>query len=267
MSRHEAPDHVRSADGTRIAFWRSGEAKPVVCVHGVMTDHRHWDAVRPLLEDVAGVVAIDRRGHGASEPGPATYSLAEEVADLAAVIEACAGRVDVLAHSYGGLVALEAALLDLPIDRLVVYEPTIDHDPTFPDVVARVSELVERGQMERAAESLLVERAGVPADELEAARELPLWPILLQGVEVMPREGQAIVDYRFEPERFADLETSTLVLTGEQSPEHVHEAMRALHGALPQSELRMLTGQEHVAAQTAPDLLAAEILRFGGVSG
>ena len=262
MSRGKALDHVRAADGTRIAFWRSGEAKPLVFVHGVSVDHSHWDAVRPLLEDVVSVVAIDRRGHGGSEPGPATYSLAEEVADLAAVIEACAGRVDVVAHSYGGLVALEAALLDLPIDRLVVYEPSIDDDPAFPDVLARVTELVGRGQTERAAETLLVERAGVPTDQVAAVRELPLWPIVLRGVEVLPREGRAIVDYRFQPERFAELEPPTLVLTGEQSPEYRHEAMRALAGALPHSELRMLAGQDHVAAQTAPDLLAAEILRF-----
>ena len=257
-------DYVRSADGTRIAFLRSGEGKPLICVHGVSVDHLHWEAVRPLLEEVASVVAMDRRGHGASEGGPATYSLADEVADLAAVLEASAGRADVVAHSYGGLMALEAALLDLPIDRLVVYEPSIDYGPTFPDVLARVTELVGRGLMERAAETLLVELAGVSADSLAAVRELPLWPIILQGVAVLPREGRAIVDYRFQPERFAELATPTLVLTGEQSPGYVHEAMRALDGALPDSELRVLAGQDHVAAQTAPDLLVGEILRFWG---
>lgn len=264
MSRSKPPDHVRSADGTGIAFWRSGEGKPLVLVHGVMVDRVHWDAVRPLFEDVASVVAIDRRGHGDSEPGPATHSLADEVADLAAVIEVCASRVDVVAHSYGGLVALEAATLDLPIDRLVVYEPSTDEDPTFPDVLARVTELVGQGQTERAVETLLVERTGVPADALAAVRELPLWPILLQGVEVLPREGRAIADYRFQPERFAELTIPTLILVGEESPAWRHEAMRALDEALPDSELRIIAGQGHHAAQTAPDLLTAEIFGFLG---
>lgn len=57
---------------------------------------------------------------------------------------------------------------------------------------------------------------------------------------------------------------STLVLTGEQSPVSRHEAMRALDGALPDCEPRILAGQGHVAAQTAPDLLAAEIFGFWG---
>lgn len=262
ISRGVTLDHVRSTDGTKIAFWSSGEGKPVVCVHGVVTDHTHWDAVRPLLDDAARVIAIDRRGHGESEPGPVGYSLLDEVADLAAVIEAAGDRVDVVAHSYGGLVALEAVLLDLPVDRLVVYEPSIDDSPAFSDVVARVTRLVEQGKMERAAETLLVERAGVPPDALESVRELPLWPIVLHGIEVLPREGRVIVNHRFRPARFAQLQLFTLVLVGEQSPEYRHEAVRALDKALPRSQLRVLPGQDHVAAQTAPGLLAAEIRSF-----
>jgi pimeloyl-ACP methyl ester carboxylesterase len=261
---HPTVDHIASADGTKIACWRSGAGKALVCIHGIMVDHSHWDAVRPLLQESVGVVAIDRRGHGSSEPGPASHSLADEVGDLAAVIAACEGRVDVLGHSYGGLVALEAATLGLPIDRLVVYEPSIDDDPQFPDVLARVTELVERGQKELATETLLIERTGLPADQVEAVHALALWPILLEGVEYLPREGRAILDYRFRPERFADLRIPTLVLVGEQSPAYRHDAVRALDEALPHSELRVLAGQEHVAAQTAPDLLAAEILRFLG---
>lgn len=264
MSRSAGSDRVRSADGTSLAVWRSGEGKPLVCVHGVVTDHSHFDAIRPLLEDVASVVAFDRRGHGDSERGPAAYSLADEIDDLTAVIESCAGRVDVVAHSYGGLVALEAALQGLPIDRLVVYEPTIDNDPAFPDVLARVTRFVEQGEMERAAETLLVERAGVPADALPTVRELPLWPIVLQGIEVLPREGRAATDYRFEPERFDALAIPTLVLVGETSPAFRHDAMSALDAALPVSELRVLAGQDHVAAQTAPDLVTTEIRTFLG---
>ena len=263
MSRSAGSDRVRSADGTSLAVWRSGEGKPLVCVHGVVTDHSHFDAIRPLLEDAASVVAFDRRGHGDSARGPAAYSLAHEIADLSAVIESCAGHVEVVAHSYGGLVALEAALQqELPIERVVVYEPTIDNDPAFPNVMARVTRLVEQGEMERAAETLLVERAGVPADALPAVRELTLWPIVLQGIEVLPREGRTAIDYEFRPERFAGRSIPTLVLVGETSPAFRHEAMRALDAALPVSELRVLVGQDHVAAQTAPDLVATEIRRF-----
>jgi pimeloyl-ACP methyl ester carboxylesterase len=257
-----AAEQVRSSDGTRVALWRSGHGRPLVALPGVTIDHTAWDGVRPALEQVVELIAVDRRGHGASDHGPAAHSLDQEVADLAAVVAACSPPVDVLGHSYGGLVALEAARLGLPIRRLIVYEASIDDDPDFPGVVERVAALVEHGETERAAETLLVERSGVPPEALAAVRELPLWPIVLRGVQVLPREGAAILGYRFDAERFAQLTIPTLVLFGAESPGWRHEAMRALHSALPNSELRILADQGHLATHTGPEQLAGEILSF-----
>ncbi len=257
-----ALERATSADGTSIAIWRSGKGPPVVALHGVTIDHTAWDGARPMLEHVRTLLAVDRRGHGASGEGGAEYSLAHEVADLLAVLARLEEPADVLAHSFGGLVALEAARCSDRIGRLIVYEPSIDDDPDFPGVVARVAELVGRGEDEQAAVTLLVERSGVPRDAVEAVRELPLWPILLRGVQVLPREGTAIVDYRFDPSRFQRLATPSLVLIGEASPGWRHEAMARLQATLPQAELRTLAGQGHLATHTAPELLAEEIVSF-----
>jgi pimeloyl-ACP methyl ester carboxylesterase len=257
-------ERVAAEDGSSIAVWRSGAGPPLVAVHGVTIDHTAWDGILALLDTVYTLFAVDRRGHGASEYGGPGYSLECEVTDLLSVLESFDAPVDVVAHSYGGLVALEAAVLSQRIARLVVYEPSIDDDPDFPGVVERVRALVEQGREEEAAVTLLVERSGVPADAIDAVRELPLWPILLRGVRVLPREGAAVVGYRFEPQRFGSLETPTLVLVGEQSPDWRREAMDALHAALPDSELHVLAGQGHLATHTAPETLAAEILGFLG---
>jgi len=257
-----ALERITSADGSSIAIWRSGEGPPLIALHGVTIDHTAWDGARPRLERARTLLAVDRRGHGASEEGGADYSLAHEVADLLAAVTLLDEPVDVVAHSYGGLVALEAALITDRIGRLIVYEPSIDDDPEFPGVVARVTELVSRGEDEQAAVALLVERSGVPAGAVDAVRELPLWPILLRGVQALPREGAAVVGYRFDPSRFHRLATPTLVLLGEESPGWRHEAMIRLQTALPQAWLRILAGQGHLATHTAPDLLAEEIVSF-----
>jgi pimeloyl-ACP methyl ester carboxylesterase len=262
MTIEPASERVRSADGSSIALWRSGRGRPLVALHGVTIDHSAWEGVRPALERVATLIAVDRRGHGASDQGPAAHSLDQEVADLAAVVAACPSPVDLLAHSYGGLVALEAALQGLPIGRLIVYEPSIDDDPDFPAVLDRIAALVDQGQTERAAETLLIERSGVPADAIAAVRDLPLWPIVLRGVQVLPREGAAMIGYRFAPERFAELTIPTLVLLGAESPGWRGEAMRALHSALPNGELRILADQGHLATHTGPEALAGEITSF-----
>jgi pimeloyl-ACP methyl ester carboxylesterase len=257
-----ALERIASADGTSIAIWRSGEGPPLVALHGVTIDHTAWDGVRPRLERARTLLAVDRRGHGASERGGADYSLAHEVADLLAVVALLDEPVDVVAHSYGGLVALEAALTSDRIGRLIVYEPSIDDDPEFPGVVARVAELVSRGEVEQAAVTLLVERSGVPPDAVDTVRELPLWPILLRGVQALPREGAAVVGYRFDPSRFRQLAAPTLVLVGEESPRWRHDAMTRLQATLPEAELRILAGQGHLATHTAPELLAEEIGSF-----
>jgi pimeloyl-ACP methyl ester carboxylesterase len=262
VSAEPARGEARSADGTAIAFWRSGHGRALVALHGVTIDHTAWDGVRRALEQVATLIAVDRRGHGASNWGPAGHSLDQEIADLSAVSATCPPPVDVLAHSYGGLVALEAARRGLPVHRLVVYEPSIDEDPGFPAVVDRVSALVDQGEIDRAAETLLVERSGVPAEAIATVRESLLWPIVMRGVQVFPREGAAVVGYRFEPERFGQLRVPTLILVGEASPSWRHDAMRALQAALPRGELRILAGQGHLATHTAPEMLAGEIIDF-----
>ena len=56
---------VRSADGTQIAFRRSGSGPPLVLVHGSTADHTRWAGVLPDLERAFTVIAMDRRGRGA----------------------------------------------------------------------------------------------------------------------------------------------------------------------------------------------------------
>jgi pimeloyl-ACP methyl ester carboxylesterase len=253
---------LESGDGTSIALWRWGSGPPLVALHGVTIDHTCWDGMRPAVESRRTLIALDRRGHGASELGREPHALDQEVQDLLGVLEALEPPVDVLGHSYGGLVALETALVSDRIGRLILYEPSIDDDPDFPGVVERVGSLVSAGRDEDAAVTLLVERSGVPPEAIDAVRELPLWPIVLRGVRVLPREGAVVVSYRFQAERFAGLSNPALVLFGEQSPPWRRRAMEALDAALPNGRLHALPGQAHLATHTAPELLAAEILAF-----
>lgn len=255
---------VRSPDGTSIACWEAGRGPALVALHGVTIDHTCWDGLRAQIERQHTLVAIDRRGHGASALGGSEYSLEREVEDLLSVLENAEEPVDILAHSYGGLIALEAALRTRRVRRLVLYEPSIDDDPDFPHVLERISALVASGDNDQAVETLLVERSGVPPEAIDAVRVLPLWPILLRGTQVLPREGREITAYRFDGQRFSELTVDTMILVGSESPAWRHRAMDALDAALSHGELQALPGQGHVATQTAPELLASVTLSFLG---
>src|SRR5918999_1087397 len=104
---------VRSKDGTPIACWRSGEGPPLVFVHGMAVDHRKFDlTVAPWLQRHFSVWAIDRRGRGASGDS-GSYAVEREFEDVAAVVDAIGGPVDVFGMSFGATVALGA----LPLAR------------------------------------------------------------------------------------------------------------------------------------------------------
>jgi hypothetical protein len=51
-----------SRDGTRIAYWRTGDGPALILVHGTTADHSRWETVLPLLEPHVTVYAMDRRG-------------------------------------------------------------------------------------------------------------------------------------------------------------------------------------------------------------
>ncbi len=113
---------VTSRDGTPIAYERSGEGPPLVLVHGMTTTHRSFELVLPELQEHFTVCAMDRRGRGGSGDG-ADYSLEREVEDVVALIDSTEGQVGLLGHSYGAILALEAALRRTDrVRRLVLYE-------------------------------------------------------------------------------------------------------------------------------------------------
>src|SRR5687768_14900680 len=113
---------VTSRDRTRIAFWHRGSGPPLLLVHGATASHATtWRLVLPELERRFTVYAMDRRGRGGS--GDAVeYHIQREAEDVVAVIQSIDAPVNLLGHSYGGLCAIEAALLTNRIQRLLLYE-------------------------------------------------------------------------------------------------------------------------------------------------
>jgi pimeloyl-ACP methyl ester carboxylesterase len=264
-SRVERQDVVIAADGTPLAWWRSGDGPPLLLLHGTSADHRRWQPVLPALESHFTVYNLDRRGRGGSGDAD-TYDLAIEFADVTAAVEAIGGPVDVIGHSYGGLCALEAApALGSRLRKLIVYEPPMNVTPVplaSPAVIAQLEALLAAGDREGIVTSLMRDLVGVPPADLERMRTLPVWQARLGAAPTIPRELRAVLDYRFDPARFRTITTPTLLLLGGASPLNVQAATRAIADAIPNGHVVVLPGQGHVAMDSAPELFVAEVLRF-----
>jgi pimeloyl-ACP methyl ester carboxylesterase len=105
-------DRAVPGDGVRLHArdW-GGSGQAVVLLHGLASNARIWDGVAPRLAGAGlRVVALDQRGHGASDQPGSGYDFASVGRDLSSALAALGIERPVLAgHSWGANVALQFA--------------------------------------------------------------------------------------------------------------------------------------------------------------
>lgn len=119
-----------TSDGTAIAFQRRGESNPgpvVVLHHGFAASaNSNWEApgvVQAFVDAGRSVLAIDARGHGASDKphDAALYGERRMARDLTELLdELQIEEVDLFGYSMGAVVALLVASTSARVRRLVI---------------------------------------------------------------------------------------------------------------------------------------------------
>ena len=92
---------------------------PLVIAHGLFGSGRNWGVMAKRLSDTRRVISLDLRNHGSS-PWQDDHSYPTLASDLAELIVSIGGPVDLLGHSMGGKAAMVAAVLGVPIRRLII---------------------------------------------------------------------------------------------------------------------------------------------------
>ena len=123
---------ARSApvDGFSLAYDRSGAGDPVVLLHGWPGDRTDYQALVPLLEGDAEVVALDLRGFGASDKHPAppaeAYSAPAQARSVLGLVDELGLTDPVLAgYDIGSRIAQAAALAAPGRVRALVISPPL----------------------------------------------------------------------------------------------------------------------------------------------
>ncbi|MGD9894845.1 MAG: alpha/beta fold hydrolase [Dehalococcoidia bacterium] len=263
MTAAQQTGQIRSPDGTPIGYRRTGAGTPLVLVHGGAADGTRWGSVLPALEERFIVYAVDRRGRGLSGD-TSTHSIAQESDDIGAVVNSIGGPVDLLGHSYGALLALEAARRSDSVRRLVLYEPPIPTGTPLYSAATldRMQALIDAGERDAMLATFFRDVVGMPEDELSLIRAQPVWQARVAAAHTIPRELRSIDRYDFKPERFKGMRTPCLLLFGGDSPAFLKDATAAVRTALSASRIAVMPGQQHIAMNTAPDLFLREVLGF-----
>jgi pimeloyl-ACP methyl ester carboxylesterase len=223
--------------------------------------------VGPLFGVHFAVHAIDRRGRGASGDRSG-YRIEREFDDVAIVIErlaAMAGRkVDVIGHSFGGRIALGAALRAEHIGRLVVYEgaPPAERPYQAPDLRKRLGDILAANGPAAMFETFLAEVIGMSADDIAAYRANPVWPDRVAAAPTILRELDAESSPAAGLDNLGAVTIPVLQIVGGDSLPAFREATDALDARLANGHVVVIEGAKHAAHHTHAARFVAEVEAF-----
>ena len=256
------------------AFFREAGAGPgVVCLHSNASNSSQWRGLMDLLAPKFHVLAADSYGAGKSPPWPSgrTVVLRDEVALLEPVFAKAGDRFTLVGHSYGGAIALIAAVTQPQrVRALALYEPTlfalIDAESPPPNdadgiknAVIAAAAYLDAGDPDRAAEQFIDYWMGKGAwARTPDARKPPI----SASVANIAGWAHALMKEPMPLAAFRNLKVPVLYMTGSESPASSLAVARLLTKALPNVEVVELKGMGHMGPITHPDAVNAAISRF-----
>ena len=251
----------------------AGSGPAVVCLHANASSSTQWRDLTSLLARTHRVLAPDLYGAGKSTdwPSRSQITLADEVEFIEPVLASAGKPMALIGHSYGGAVAMMAALRDpTRVSRLVLYEPTlfsiVDADAPPPngtlgmrDIVAASAAALDAGDRDSAAMHFIDFWMGAGS---WAATPEKRKPAILESIANVRRWAYALFCERTPVTAFAALEMPVLYMAGSMSRESAHSVGRLLVPVLPRVRVMEFAGIGHMGPVTHPEVINAEIASF-----
>jgi len=250
---------------------------PVIALHCSGAGAGQWRALGEALDARHGLVTPEHYGCDSVGPwtGAHAFTLADEAARTIEVIDRSDCKVHLVGHSYGGAVALRAAI-ERPsrIASLSLYEPTAFHllktmsergMPALSEiraVAARAAQGVITGDYRGAAVSFVDYWSGPGA---WAALRPAVQAAVTRWMPKAPLDFRALIDEPTRASRYAGLRIPTLILRGERAPAPTQLIAETLRVAMPDARLEVVTGAGHMGPLThSKDVNAAIVQHIEG---
>jgi pimeloyl-ACP methyl ester carboxylesterase len=264
-----------TVNGVEIAYLdtRDGDGasdKPtVILCHCSSASHKEW---LPLIQELTPdwrVLAPDFIGYGQSEmwPGDRLFSGQADVDVLLALAERSDQPLHLVGHSYGGALALHAALnLGEKVKSLTLVEPVsfnllrVEGRPEWAEIErlgSAVLSAVADGKDRDAAAAFMRYWLGrlrwwLAPEKFKAAITATIRKVALEFTIVLDEETK-LGDY-------ASVEAPTLLIAGTKTRAPARAVVDLLGSAVPSAEIKLLKGAGHMSPFTHPDALNRLIL-------
>ena len=246
---------------------------PVIALHCSGSGAGQWLALGQALDARHGLVAPEHYGCDGVGPwtGTHAFTLADEAARTIEVIDRSDWKVHLVGHSYGGAVALRAAI-ERPsrVASLTLYEPTAFHLlktlggrgmsalAEIRAIAARTAQGVLSGNYRGAAVSFIDYWSGPgtwatlrPAVQVAMTRWMPKAPL----------DFRALIDEETRASRYAALRIPTLILRGEHAPVPTRLIAESLQATMPVARIEIVAGAGHMGPLTHASDVNAAIVR------
>jgi len=258
--------HIKSKDGTRIAFDKAGTGPAIIVVNGALS-YRAVYSDNPLVSALSKdftIYTYDRRGRGESTDTK-PYNVEREIEDIEALINDAGGAAHLYGVSSGAALSLLAAarLGKAKVSKLALYEPPYNtysekDKQNFADQRKRIDELINNGNRGEAM-TFFFTAIGTQPEALEKLRKSPEWP-LMENVEHTLAYDYAVLNDGAIPVDAAKKATMpTLVMNGEKSFDFMSDAAKNLSQIMPNAQWKTLKDQTH---QPSPGIIVPVLTEF-----
>lgn len=247
----------------------TGAGEPVILLHSSCYSRRQW---RRLVADLGGryrTLAVDLHGYGETgfPASPESFSIEDEVRLVEQVLDGVSGPAHLVGHSYGGVVALAAALrYPERIRSLAVHEPVVFQ-------LAQVGPLAHVGAEIRRMVDELAERieAGAPADAarhfIDYWRGAGTWAAfhekgrreVTRVIPKLPVELRAILRSPYRLEDYRAIRGPVYLTAGTAGRQAGRQVTTLLAQAFGGQVLDLIPGAGHMAPVTHPQLVNSRI--------
>jgi pimeloyl-ACP methyl ester carboxylesterase len=276
-------------NGTALEYADIGSGEPLVLVHGSASDHRTWHLQQAAFAERFRVICYSRRYHWPNGPIPdgTDYSMVEHVDDLQALVRSLdAAPAHLVGHSYGAFLCLLLATREPSLVRtLVLAEPPVitlfvSNKPRPLELfellvrrprtaaaiikfgakgVAPAGRAFARGDMEAGIRTFADAIFGPGGyDALPEARKSQVQDNLTNVKAELLGSGLVPLD----AEQVQEVQTPTLLITGEKSIGLFHRLTGRLEELLPKAERVAIPGGSHMMHEENATAFSAAVLSF-----
>lgn len=244
-----------------LKYRKVGRGPIVVLLHPVGLSSEFWGEFETCLTDTYTCITVDLAGHGKSPDSTRPGNMDACVLDVVAVLQKIGKPVILLGVSFGGMIAMQVALLQPSLVRGLVLAacPAAIPEAGRASILDR-AKVAEEGGMEAVVDSTL-ERWFSPkflsSDVVKAVRDRLLknkpsnWAATWEAVA-----GHDVAD------RLGEINVPTLVVAGEADTATPLAAKKALAHGIRDSRLAVIIGAPHMLQIENPNEFSVFVLNF-----